>query len=391
MRFLILGSGLMGSVAAKYLIEKDIEVSVGSNDKKSLKYCADFVGDPRLETVLIDVSNHDETTKFLKENNFDVVINALPHVVSVPAIKAEIDAGVNIVDMAFERDQMHLRDRAKEMGVTMITGCGVDPGIGNMLAGYGVVNVKNVESVKIYCGGLPRVPKPPLNYRILFHINSVWNVYTRKARIIRNGSLQEVEALSGLEPIYVEGVGQLEAFFTDGLASLTFTFMEDERFRGIKDMFEKTLRYPGHVDKVKALIECELLSKEPINFKGMEITPREFLNTILGPKLRLGDEEDLMVLKVIVEGEGGEEKQVFELVDYYDKKKKVTAMGRTTAYTASIVASLIASGKIRDKGMVTTEDLGTRKEVFREIIRMLREENIRIKAVKCEVLEDFTP
>ena len=391
MRFFVLGSGLMGSVAAKYLVEKGMEVTVGSNDEKSLNYCKQYVKDPELETVLINVLNQNEAIKYFKENHFDVVINAVPHEVSVPAIKVEIEAGVNIVDMAFERDQMNLRSRAGEMGVTMVTGCGVDPGIGNMLAGYGVVSVRNVENVKIYCGGLPKVPKPPLSYRILFHINSVWNVYTRKVRLIKNGTLQEVEPLTGIESVHVDGVGELEAFYTDGLASLVFTFMEDERFKGIKNMFEKTLRYPGHIEKVKGLIECGLLSKEPIKFKGVEMTPREFLNTILGPKLRLGNEEDLMVLKVVVEGQEAEERQVFELVDFYDRVKGVTAMGRTTAYTASIVARLIASGKIKDKGMVTTEELGTRKEIFREIVKMLREEGIKIKTIKCEVSEEFTP
>jgi len=381
----------MGTDAAKHLINNGVEVTVGDYSQKSLDLCAERVKSPMLETLQIDVMNQDALVKLLKGGDFDVVVNALPYYLIVPALKAEVEAGVNVVDMDFEDELMKIKDKAAEAGVIVVPGAGSAPGLTNMLIGYAANHLDRVERVHIYVGGLPQRPVPPLEYRVLFNLEGVWYEYTQKARIVVNGKVEEVDALSGLELIEFPGVGKFEAFYTDGLASLLYTFKENEKLANVKEMFEKTLRYPGHARKIKTLIECGLLDTEPLQFKGVKIAPREFLTTLLTPKLELRDEKDMMVMRVKVIGDKGFKHYTFDLVDYYDEAHKVTSMARTTAYTASIVAQLIGLGKIDGKGIVPPEELGARSDIFKLILEKLSKHGIKVKSTYTEISPSFSP
>ena len=390
LRVLVLGAGRMGTAVAKDLIDSGVKAAVGERRRESLGLCVAKVKSPKLETFEVDASNRDSLTKLLKRGDFDVVVNALPHEISVPALKAEIDAGVNVVDMVFEDDQLKLGDKAKDRGVTVIPGCGVAPGLSNMLTGYGASKVNSVDKVRIMCGGLPQEPTPPLYYKVVFHLESVWAMYARRARIVVNGEIREVDALSGLELVEFPSVGKFEGFYTDGLSTLLYTFKENEKFREVKEMVEKTLRYPGHVEKIKTLMECGLLDIEPINVREGKISPREFLTALLTPKLELGDERDMLVMRVEVVGDNECKHYTFDLVDYYDRVGEVTSMARTTGYTASIVAQLIGNGKIEEKGIVTPEELGMR-DIFRIILDQLSKREIKVKGFYSETFSSLLP
>ena len=385
MKALVLGTGLMGTAAVEHLINSGVEVAVGDKSARALSLCADRVKSPDLETFQIDITDHDALVKLLKGGGFDVVVNALPYYLIVSALKAEMEAGVNVVDMEFESEQMSLKNKAAEAGITVVPGCGVAPGLSNMLVGYATNHLNRVERVHIFVGGLPQRPVPPLEYRVLFNLEGLWLEYTCKARIVVNGKVEKVDALSGLELIEFPGVGKLEAFYTDGLASLIHTFKENEKMANVKEMFEKTLRYPGHANKIKTLIECGLLDTQPIEFKGEKIVPREFFTTLLTPKLKLKDEKDMMIMKVELTGDNGSKRYTFDLIDYYDETNKATAMARTTAYTASIVAQLIGQGKIDSKGIVPPEELGARSDIFKLIMEKFSKHEIKIKSTYTEI------
>jgi len=383
LKALVLGAGRMGTAVAKDLIDSGVEVAVGERRRESLSLCMGKVKSPKLEAFEVDAGNRDSLIKLVRRGDFDVVVNALPHEISVPALKAEIDAGVNVVDMVFEDEQMELRDKAKDKGVTVIPACGVAPGLGNMLAGYGASKVDSVDKIHILCGGLPQEPTPPLDYKVVFRLESVWAMYARSARIVVNGEIREVDALTGLELVEFPGVGKFEGFYTDGLSTLLYTFKENEKFRDVKEMSEKTLRYPGHVEKIKTLMECGLLDVEPVHVRKVRISPREFLTVLLTPKLELGDERDMLVMRVEVLGDNECKNYTFDLVDYYDKVGEVTSMAKTTGYTASIVAQLIGRGKIEEKGIVPPEELGMR-DIFRFILDQLSKREIKIKGFYSE-------
>jgi len=385
---LVLGTGLMGTAAAKDLIDSGVKVAVGGRRKESLNLCANKIKSPKLETFEVDASNRASLIKLLRRGNFDVVVNALPENVSVPAVKAEIDTGVNVVDMSFLDEHMKFRNKARDNGVTVILGCGVAPGLSNMLAGYGTSKVNSVDRVHIFCGGLPREPAPPLGYKVTWNLEGVWTEYVLSAQIVVNGKIRKVDALTGLELVDFPNVGKFEGFYTDGLSTLLYTFKENEKFRNIKEMFEKTLRYPGHAEKIKTLIECGLLDTKPIQIKETKVAPREFLTTLLAPKLELGEEQDLVIMRVKVVGDNESKHYTFDLIDYYDKVGGVTSMARTTAYTASIVAQLIGQGKIEEKGIAAPEELGMR-DTFRLILKQLSKRDIKIKGSCTESVSFF--
>jgi len=384
-KFLILGSGLMGRAVAEDLIgQEDVfEVFLNDIDKRKLEESLSWLRKigaktEKIRTEELSVKEKDRLVKFIKENEFDAVINALPHELSVPALEAVVEAGVSAVDLAFEEDQLKLDSPARERGITIIPGCGVDPGLTNMLAGYGAAMLDKVKGIYTKCGGLPQKPLPPLEYRVLFRLESVWLEYTKPARQIKNGKLITIEPLSGVEIIEFPGIGKLECFNT-GITSLALTFKDV-----VEELEEKTIRYPGHAEKIKVLKECELLDTDPIEINGVKIAPREFLTKLLAPKLALKeDEKDLTVLRVDVIGIKGEDEvqHTFELVDYYDEKKGMTSMARTTGYTASIIAQLLARGKIKEKGIVLPEKLGMNKNLFEEILVELGRRGIHIKHI----------
>jgi lysine 6-dehydrogenase len=306
----------------------------------------------KLSTKVHDVRNRGETAKVLKR--FDVGVGALPHGLSEYAISATIHAGVDFVDLIFgwRFGQREIHSAAKRRGITIIPACGLAPGLTNILAMTAAERMDRVDEIHIKVGGIPETPKPPLNYRIVFSFDAVLEEYLRKARIIRNGKIIDVPALSGLETIAFRApIGKCECFYTDGLSTLVQTI------RKIREMDEKTIRWPGHAEQIRALIECGLLETKPILFHGQPIMPRRFVSKLLSDKLMLGKERDLTLLRVDVSGKkkGDVVHRRYEMIDHYDIKHGMTSMARTTAFPCSIAAQLLASGTISKKGLVPPE------------------------------------
>lgn len=358
------GAGLMGRAIGYDLAEHDVSRIVFVDaDPETLSDAEAFVDSDVTDTAQVDITDRAAYVSFLESQSPDIVVNALPHELSVPALDGVIEAGIDAIDLAFEEEQRELAAAAKEQGVTMITGCGVAPGISNMLAGDGVAELDDPRSISIKVGGIPADPKPPLEYRVVFHLNSVWNSYTRPATIVEDGELVDVPALSGVESIDFDGVGELECFYTDGLGTLPYTF-ED-----VPEMEEKTIRYPGHSMKVRTLRECGLLDEDPIDIGDAEVTPRAFLTELLTPELYLGEEHDLTVLQVDVTGaDGKSDRYQATMVDHYDEELGMTSMARTTGFTASIVAQQLVDGVIDDVGLVAPEELAQDRSLFETIL-----------------------
>ena len=383
MKVVILGAGMMGSVIAMDLVKSNIvsEVILTSKFKEEVDKVLQKIKSSKLSTAVVDVTNSTALINLLRNKSIDVVVNALPHEISFHALKTEVSEGVNVVDLTFEDKYMSLHKIAQEKGIIIVPGCGVAPGLSNMLVGYVASRLEKAKMVKIMVGGLPQKPKPPLEYRIVFNLESVWQEYTEKARIVKNGKIVEVEPLSGLEEMYISEIGQLECFYTDGLASLLFTYKEFPSLKNVEEMCEKTIRYPGHVQKIKTLIECGLLDTEPVEIKSVKIVPREFLTKLLTPRLQLGKEKDLTVMRIKIVGEerGRSVEYIYNLIDYYDEKEKITSMARTTAYTASIITQLIGQKEISGTGIFPPEKIGTDYRIFRKILDELSKRNIKIE------------
>jgi saccharopine dehydrogenase-like NADP-dependent oxidoreductase len=297
------------------------------------------------------------------------VVLAVPGFMGYEALKNVILAGKNVADISFfPEDALTLDALAKEKNVTAIVDCGVAPGMSNFIIGH-YNQLMKIDSFEIYVGGLPQHPQPPFNYKAPFSPIDVIEEYTRPARLKEKGIIVTKPALSDLELLQFEGVGQLEAFNTDGLRSLLFTLPH------IPDQTEKTLRYPGHVDLILALQQSGFFSEEPITINGISVKPFDMTAQLLIKQWKLGEqEEELTVMKVIVHGEG--KTITWSLLDKYDTATQTSSMARTTGYTCSAVAHLILDKLITRKGVFPPELIGDDTTVFDFVISYLKERNI---------------
>jgi lysine 6-dehydrogenase len=258
------------------------------------------------------------------------------------------DLGGN-TDVVFE--QHKLDDAAKKAGVTIAPDCGLAPGMANILAAFGIQKLKRPRRAKIYVGGLPQNPKPPLGYSLFFNIEGLTNEYFGQSHILRNGNVTVVETFSELEELtFPEPVGKCEAFITyGGTSTCPWTFAGT-----LDEYFEKTVRYPGHYDKMKAIYDLGLLDLQPVQVDDMNVVPRKVFHAVAGPRLVSNDPKDVVVLRVVVEGDG--EKLVMELMDFYDDRTGFTAMQRTTGFGAAIVGIMLAKGEL-PSGSVRLEEV----------------------------------
>jgi saccharopine dehydrogenase-like NADP-dependent oxidoreductase len=350
-KVIVLGAGLVGAPMAFDLASSgEFDVAVVDFDVASLQK---FSNKPQIETIQKDLSNPGYIKEVVKD--FDLVLSAVPGFMGFQTLKAVIEAGKNVIDIAFfPEDLFDLDDLAKKNNVIAISDIGVAPGMSNILIGYVDHKLDKTEKAVIYVGGLPKVRVWPYEYKAVFSPIDVIEEYTRPARYIENGKTVVKPALSDPELINFPGIGTLEAFNSDGLRSLAKTI--DAPF-----LIEKTLRYQGHIDKMKVLRETGFFDKRPIEINGTMISPLDFTTRLLFPKWKLEEgEADITVMQVIVEGKlGGKSyRYVYDLFDSYDPTTNVHSMARTTGYTATMALRMIAQGLYKRKGVSAPEFIG---------------------------------
>jgi lysine 6-dehydrogenase len=286
-------------------------------------------------------------------------MSAIPYYFNLDLARHAADVGVHFCDLGGNTEivfeQKKLEAKAKEKGITIVPDCGLAPGMVNILAQHGIDMLDSVDEVKIFVGGLPQNPEPPLNYQIVYSLEGVLDYYTTLSWVVRDGKRTQVKALSEIEPVMFDSpVGELEGFHTaGGLSTMAF------RYEGkIPTMEYKTLRYPGHAKTMEAIRELGLLDLEPVDVKGARVSPRDLAVAVMAPRLTKPEGKDLVALRVTVRGrKNGSEKTVkFELVDRYDETRGISAMMRTTGYSLSITGQMQARGEVQPPGVHTPDE-----------------------------------
>lgn len=376
MKALILGCGNIGSVIAMDLADsvKDVKIAVADKEGRRAKAVASKM--EGVDWLTIDAEDYDGLVDTFY--GFDLVVGALPGDYGQQSMEAAIEALTDMVDVSFApEDPLELDEAAKEGGVTIVPDCGVAPGLSNILVGFASASLDSVRDVHVMVGGLPRYPFPPLGYTITWSAEGLIDEYTRRPRIIEEGRIIEVPPLSDLEEVEFPDVGILEAFYTDGLRTLLHTIQNAE------SMWEKTLRYPGHAEKILLLKDLGFFDSEPLSVEGAKVTPRTLTSRLLERSLRRPEVEDILAMTVDVYGEsrGRDIRFKYRVLDHYDRMKGVTAMARTTAYTASIVARKLAQGAIKEKGVIPPDRLGMDRALFRDILSELRARGVLVEEI----------
>jgi len=355
--YLVMGAGKMGVVLAKDLIESDPEcrVTLADIDFERLGKATEFIGSDRAVPVQRDIEDDSQRMEVMAGK--DVVLCALLHDQSLKSLDAAVSLGVHYIDLVGEAplERIKYDSRAKEKGITVIPGLGVSPGITNVCVGRAVHLLDKAEKGIVGVGGVPVKPRPPLSYRIIYAVQSLLGLYERDVLILKNGKIERVDPLTGLEKIvFTDPFSEMEWFYTDGLNSMTYTMQGK-----ITDLAEKTIRHRGHVAGILTLKECGFFSKEPVDVGGQKVVPRRVLEKVLDERMKLGEERDATLLRIEVSGkkDGRSVTHVFEMVDNFDTEKRYTSMGKTTSYPASIGAQMIMSGQITQRGVLFPENV----------------------------------
>jgi lysine 6-dehydrogenase len=378
MKMLVLGAGLQGCACAYDLLQQPAVSQVTLADLRPDTLPPFLTGDwkGRLRQVRLDVTDLAAVQETMRGHA--AVMSAIPYYYNGPMARAAVEAGCHFSDLGgnteivFEQKKLHEQALAK--GVSVIPDCGLAPGMVNILAAEGIRRLDRVEEVRIYVGGLPQSPEPPLNYQIVYSLEGALDYYTTPSWVLRGAKPVQVDALSEVEPVdFPAPVGTLEAFHTGGgISTLPFAY------EGKVDVMEyKTLRYPGHVAVMRPIRELGLLGSKPLEVKGQTVVPRDVFIAAVHPKLHKPQGRDLVALQVQVSGQkGGRADTVrFRLIDYFDAEHGISAMMRTTGYSLSVTGQMQADGRITEKGVRTPDEAVP----FRAYVEELGRRGVRIE------------
>ncbi|HQW02230.1 MAG TPA: saccharopine dehydrogenase C-terminal domain-containing protein [Saprospiraceae bacterium] len=369
---IVIGAGMVGSAMAADMLQKHNVTLADLNAQRLNQLRAKYTA---LTVMPLDVQYANELSKAV--NGFDLVICAVPGFLGFKTLRTIIEAGKNVIDISFfPENALELDALAKQKGVTAIVDCGVAPGMDNIILGR-YNEILQLTDFECIVGGLPKVKKWPFFYKAPFSPIDVIEEYTRPARYVENGNIIVREPLTDCEYVEFDKVGTLESFNTDGLRSILFTMPH------ISNMKEKTLRYPGHVDVVRALKESGFFSTQSLKVKGSEVVPLEVTSRILFNEWKLGEtEEELTVMRVTLRGMDADGKNVtveYNLYDEYNPISQISSMARTTGYTATAAANMFLDGLFTERGVFPPELIGKHEACFDYILQYLKERDVHYR------------
>jgi len=384
MRVLVLGVGKMGYGLMKDLsAQPDVDEIVAADiDTERAAVYADRVGSEKVSVQKLDVTKRDAAASLMREG-FDVVASALPRPFCDAAASAAIEAGLGYTDVAASFSTIFgLDEDAKEAGVTVVPHIGLDIGIDRVLCGVGARKLDVVERFHVWCGGFPQKDTPgydnPLRYKISWYWPYAALSNIGSSTVLVDGELVEVPRLSDTEEIiFPEPIGRCEAYVTGDLMDV----IEHLGLSGVKDAWAKTVRWPGHTEIWRKLIELHLLDEEPVRVKGVDVSPRDLFLSLGEKTLQYGPGEgDAICQRVEVTGlKGGERRSlIFEFMDFHDFENDISAMARTTAFPCSVVAQMIMRGEMTETGVVHPVRIGYDEGLSRRFFEELGKRRINI-------------
>ncbi|HKX83970.1 MAG TPA: saccharopine dehydrogenase C-terminal domain-containing protein, partial [Pyrinomonadaceae bacterium] len=357
MKILVLGAGRMGYGAAFDLIHNSPDVTsvtVADSDGTKAEECAARIGGDSIKSTLLDAGDYEQVVSLLKEH--DSVISCVNYWYNEALSKAAIEAGTNFCDLGGNNyvvdAQLALDAEAKAAGINIIPDCGLAPGMVSILAIHGAKHFDQLDEIHIRVGGLPQDPQPPLDYQLVFSVEGLINEYIEVARVIRDGRITEVPSMTELESLSFDGFPPLEAFQTSGgTSTLPDTFLGK-----IKELDYKTIRYAGHCDKFKTMIDLGLCSSDEIVADYVKVTPRKVFGELLQQYLPADGPDYVLVRLEFVGVKDDQTKKLrYDIVDSQDEKTGLSAMMRTTAFPASIIAQMMTRGDVLERGATPQE------------------------------------
>jgi lysine 6-dehydrogenase len=375
---LMLGSGLQGSACAFDLLRTTrATVTLADRSPERLPaFLKPYLG-KRLAVLKVDARHQQNMREIMRGHS--AVLSALPYHLGYEMAALAVELGLHYADLGGNtevvRRQETLDRAARAIGVSVIPDCGLAPGLVNILAAEAVRRLDRCDALRLYVGGLPQHPRPPLNYAIVYSLEGVLDYYTSPSWVLQDGRLAQVGALSAVEAVqFPAPLGTLEGFHTAGGAST----MPWQYAGKVQTLEYKTLRYPGHAAAMRAIRDLGLLGEEPVDVKGTPVVPRAAFMAVATSSLSEPEVHDLVALKVVAAGKRRRRRATvaFRLLDYFDARNKISAMMRTTGYSLSITGQMQVDGRIREPGVRVAWEATP----FEAYVAELRERGIVVKA-----------
>jgi lysine 6-dehydrogenase len=372
---IVLGAGRVGAAMARDLAaDPDLRVTAADARDDALNVLGSTPEGPALRFLRMDLDDPEALDRALEGQ--DLAVGAVPGPMGFRTLRQVIERGVHVVDISFcEEDPIPLDEVAGSRGVVAIVDAGVAPGLSNLILGHHEARLAETTRFECLVGGIPTRPRPPWGYTAPFSPVDVVAEYTRPARLRREGRLETLPAMAELETVEIPGVGRLEAFLTDGLRTLLQTSRTPE-------LLEKTLRWPGHADRIAVLRETGFLDDRPRWVHGHAVSPLALTTALLADAWRPEPgEAELTVMRVTVDGrdDSGPVRHAYHLLDRGDSRTGVSPMARCTGYTATALARLVLNGEYREPGLAPPETVAARHDALAPVLEALRDRGVAIQ------------
>ena len=332
-------------------------VTIADVDEGRARAVAETLRDPRVVAARVNVEDGARVVGLMRGH--DAAVSCVTYFHNLSLARAAVEAGTNFCDLggnnAVADAELALDEEARAAGINIVPDCGLAPGMVSVLAAHGAARFSRLDELHIRVGGLPQNPRPPLDYQIVFSVEGLINEYVERARVIRGGELIEVESMTELESLdFPEPFGRMEAFQTSGgTSTLPETFLGE-----VRELDYKTIRYPGHCERFRLLIDLGLAGGDPVEMDGARLAPRRLLGEMLHRHLP-ADEPDAVLVRLEfaghLSGEARAARLRYDIIDRFDERAGLSAMQRTTAFPASIIAQTMARGLTTRKGAVPQE------------------------------------
>jgi len=365
MKILVLGgAGAMGMVTVKDLAESlDVsEVIIGDISIQRIEQIKEWIASEKVSTSIVNVTDHASLIKAMKDA--DAIANATPYHLNIPVMKAALEARKNLTDLGgvyyTTLKQLEMNDEARKAGITTVLGCGLAPGITDILAKYGADKLDVVNEVHIKYG---EINIEPVKYKWSFR--TVLEEYTTGPVVYQNGEYKKLPPFSGKQTVkFPEPIGEQMCCYGlySGVATLPRTIGKGVRVVDCLMVYREE-----DEQRIKVLNEMGLTSSEPVDFKGTMISPKEFLLRCAPPPDAKARDVAGAIVEVLGEKGGERVKCTYSLVCPFHEKYGVSALAYLTGVPLSIVSQMLAKGEISEKGVLPPEVAVNPKPFFAEL------------------------
>ncbi|MFP3984484.1 MAG: saccharopine dehydrogenase family protein [Candidatus Bathyarchaeia archaeon] len=354
------GGGAMGMVTVRDLTESPqvSEVIIGDASVKQAETVAKWAGSEKVSLRRVDIA--DSKGLAMAISDVDAVANAAPYNLNLHVTRAAIEAQKPLTDLGgvyyMTLEQLKLDEKAREAGVTVVLGCGVAPGLADVLAKYGADRLDKVDEVHIRYG---EVNLEPARYKWSFR--TVLEEYTEGPVVYVNGEFKQLHPFSGKHVFkFPMPIGERSCCYAlySGLATLP---------KSVGKHVQAVDCAMSYVDedeqRIHFLEDMGLTRREPVKVDAVEISPREFLlKCAPPPDVNVRDVAGVVV-EVSGEKDGDKAKYTYSVVCPFHEKYGVSALAYLTGMPMSIVAQMLAKGDIAEKGVLPAE-LGVKPVPF---------------------------